>query len=73
MEIDSYVIIPVNTPIQELVLVALTRLGYPKEAAASAKGENFFSEKFDHVTRKGNLMYGKSCLSNVVERDKKFS
>lgn len=39
VEIDSYVIIPVNTPIQELVLVALTRLGYPKEAAAAAKGK----------------------------------
>ena len=40
VETDSYVIIPVNTPIQELVLVALTRLGYPKETAAAAKGKS---------------------------------
>lgn len=46
VEVDSYVIIPVNTPIQELVLVALTRLGYPKETAAAAKGERSLSNLF---------------------------
>ncbi|KAK6619414.1 hypothetical protein RUM43_012171 [Polyplax serrata] len=54
VEIDSYVIIPVNTPIQELVLVALTRLGYPKEAAASAKGavliRNWRALSFDTIS-----------------------
>lgn len=39
LETDSYVIIPVNTTFQDLVQVALQRLGYPKESSSSAKGK----------------------------------
>jgi homeobox domain-containing protein len=39
VETDSYVIIPVNTAFQELVQVALHRLGYPRDSASAAKGE----------------------------------
>lgn len=39
VETDSYVIIPVNTAFQDLVHVALQRLGYSKEIAAVAKGK----------------------------------
>ncbi|XP_024084783.1 uncharacterized protein LOC106665101 isoform X2 [Cimex lectularius] len=38
LEVDSYVIIPVNTTLQDLVSVALHRLGYSKDNAAAAKG-----------------------------------
>lgn len=38
VETDSYVIIPVNTAFQELVQVALHRLGYPRDSASAAKG-----------------------------------
>lgn len=38
LEVDSYVIIPMATPIQDLVSVALLRLGYSKDNAAAAKG-----------------------------------
>ncbi|KAK9505163.1 hypothetical protein O3M35_009277 [Rhynocoris fuscipes] len=38
LEVDSYVIIPVNTALQDLVSVALHRLGYSKDNAAAAKG-----------------------------------
>jgi len=38
VETDSYVIIPVNTAVHELLPVALTRLGYPTETAAAARG-----------------------------------
>lgn len=47
VETDSYVIIPVKTAVHELLVVALTRLGYPKETAASAKGQYLFS--YDQV------------------------
>jgi homeobox domain-containing protein len=44
VETDSYVIIPVNTAFQDLVQVALHRLGYPRESASAAKGQcEFFS------------------------------
>ena len=39
VETDSYVIIPVNTAFQELVQVALHRLGYPRDSASAAKGQ----------------------------------
>ncbi|PNF14791.1 hypothetical protein B7P43_G07614 [Cryptotermes secundus] len=38
VETDSYVIIPVNTAFQELVQVALHRLGYPRESTSAARG-----------------------------------
>uniref|UniRef100_T1HLH5 Uncharacterized protein n=1 Tax=Rhodnius prolixus TaxID=13249 RepID=T1HLH5_RHOPR len=38
LEVDSYVIIPVNTALQDLVSVALHRLGYSKDNASAAKG-----------------------------------
>ncbi|KDR21872.1 DNA-binding protein SATB2, partial [Zootermopsis nevadensis] len=38
VETDSYVIIPVNTAFQDLVQVALHRLGYPRDSASAAKG-----------------------------------
>ncbi|XP_021914975.1 uncharacterized protein LOC110827547 isoform X2 [Zootermopsis nevadensis] len=37
VETDSYVIIPVNTAFQDLVQVALHRLGYPRDSASAAK------------------------------------
>lgn len=38
VETDSFVIIPINTPFQELVQAALHRLGYPSDSVASARG-----------------------------------
>ncbi|KAG8273893.1 DNA binding [Homalodisca vitripennis] len=53
LETDSYVIIPVNTTFQDLVQVALQRLGYPKDNAYSAKGsvvlKNWKPLSFDKI------------------------
>ncbi|XP_054268254.1 homeobox protein dve-1-like [Macrosteles quadrilineatus] len=53
LETDSYVIIPVNTTFQDLVQVALQRLGYPKENASAAKGsvviKNWKPLSFDKI------------------------
>lgn len=38
VETDSYAIIPVSTPFEELVHVALYRLGYPQDCAHLATG-----------------------------------
>jgi Ubiquitin-like oligomerisation domain of SATB len=44
VETDSYAIIPVATPFEELVHVALYRLGYPQDCAHLATGTcNFFA------------------------------
>lgn len=42
IETDSFVIIPINTPFQELVHAALHRLGYPADSASAARGKNSF-------------------------------
>lgn len=40
VETDSFVIIPINTPFQDLVQAALHRLGYPNDSVAAAKGKH---------------------------------
>jgi len=49
VETDSYVIIPVNTAFQELVQVALHRLGYPRDSASAAKGQ--FQSNLEFLVR----------------------
>ena len=40
VETDSYVIIPASTSFEDLVSVALARLGYTRDTAAAATGES---------------------------------
>lgn len=46
VETDSYAIIPVSTPFEELVHVALYRLGYPQDCAHLATGMIHFYLNF---------------------------
>lgn len=54
VERDTYVIIPVSTPFQNIVHAALFRLGYPAESAAAARGsvwiKNWKSLSFDQIS-----------------------
>lgn len=38
MEVDDFVIIPVGTPFQDVVITVLTLLGYPKDVIQQAEG-----------------------------------
>ncbi|XP_075237468.1 SATB1_N and homeodomain domain-containing protein dve [Lycorma delicatula] len=62
VETDSYVIIPVNTAFQDLVQVALQRLGYSKEIAAVAKGsiviKNWKPLSFDKIAESPQMTVG---------------
>ncbi|CAG9770268.1 unnamed protein product [Ceutorhynchus assimilis] len=54
VETDTYVIIPIGTPFNNLVQAALFRLGYSSESAAAAKGsviiKNWKALNFDQIS-----------------------
>ncbi|KAJ9590580.1 hypothetical protein L9F63_016349, partial [Diploptera punctata] len=62
VETDSFVIIPVNTAFQELVHVALHRLGYPRDSASAAKGsvviKNWKPLSFDKIAEGPHVTVG---------------
>ncbi|RZF47274.1 hypothetical protein LSTR_LSTR004983 [Laodelphax striatellus] len=62
VETDSYVIIPVNTAFQDLIQVALQRLGYSKENASAAKGsiviKNWKPLSFDKIAESPMMTVG---------------
>ncbi|KAL1123246.1 hypothetical protein AAG570_002333 [Ranatra chinensis] len=62
LEADSYVIIPVNTPVQDLTQVALHRLGYPKDIASGAVGsvviQNWKPLSFDQIAESPLMTVG---------------
>lgn len=62
VEVDSYVIIPVGIPFQNLVQTALFRLGYSAETAAAAQGtvliKNWKALTFDQISDDLSLTVG---------------